>query len=79
MQVWLKERDVIGVLPLARRALASVEHPWAAVAADLLDLAAVTWPVEVAEGPRDEVLACSWITFKLIDFADVIAINTPLE
>jgi predicted TIM-barrel fold metal-dependent hydrolase len=79
VQVWLKQRDVIGVLPLARRALASVAHPWAAVAADLLDLAAVTWPVEVAEGPRDEILACSWITFKLIDFADVIAINTPLE
>jgi predicted TIM-barrel fold metal-dependent hydrolase len=79
VQVWLKERDVIGVLPLARRALASVAHPWAAVAADLLDLAAVTWPVEVAEGPRTEILACSWITFKLIDFADVIAINTPLE
>ena len=79
VQVWLKERDVIGVLPLARRALASVGHPWAAVAADLLDLAAVTWPVEVAEGPRSEILACSWITFKLIDFADVIAVNTPLE
>jgi predicted TIM-barrel fold metal-dependent hydrolase len=79
VQVWLKERDLIGVLPLARRALASVAHPWAAVAADLLDLAALTWPVEVAEGPRTEILACSWITFKLIDFADVIAINTPLE
>ncbi len=79
VQVWLKERDVIGVLPLARRALQSVAHPWAAVAGDLLDLAAVTWPVEVAEGPRTEILACSWITFKLIDFADVLAINTPLE
>jgi predicted TIM-barrel fold metal-dependent hydrolase len=79
VQVWLKERDVIGVLPLARRALDSVSHPWAAVASDLLDLAAVTWPVEVAHAPRDEILACSWTTFKLIDFADVIAINTPLE
>ncbi len=79
VQVWLKERDVIGVLPLARRALDSVRHPWAAVAADLLDLAAATWPVEVADAPRGEILACSWTTFKLIDFADVIAINTPLE
>ena len=52
VQVWLKERDVIGVLPLARRALDSVAHPWAAVASDLLDLAAVTWPVEVAHGVR---------------------------
>ncbi len=79
VQVWLKERDVIGVLPLARRALDSVAHPWAAVASDLLDLAAITWPVDLAEAPRDEVLACSWTTFKLIDLADVIAINTPLE
>jgi predicted TIM-barrel fold metal-dependent hydrolase len=79
VEVWLKERDVIGVLPLARRALDSVRHPWAAVASDLLDLAAATWPVEVAHAPRDEILACSWTTFKLIDFADVIAINTPLE
>jgi hypothetical protein len=79
VEVWLKQRDVIGVLPLARRALDSVAHPWADVASDLLDLAAVTWPADLAEAPRDEVLACSWITFKLIDLADVIAINTPLE
>jgi hypothetical protein len=79
VEVWLQQRDVIGVLPLARRALDAVAHPWAAVAADLLDLAAVTWPVDLAEAPRDEILACSWITFKLIDLADVIAINTPLE
>ena len=79
VQVWLKHRDLIGVLPLARRALASVDHERAALAADLIDLAARTWPVDVALAPRAEILACSWTTFMLIDYADTLAINTPLE
>ncbi len=79
VQVWLKHPDVIGVLPLARRALASVSHPYAETAAELLDLAARTWPVDLDHAPRREILACSWTTFRLIDYADVLAINTPRE
>jgi hypothetical protein len=79
VEVWLKQPDVIGVLPLARRALDRVAHPRAQTAAALLDLAARTWPVDLEYAPRREILACSWTTFRLIDYADVLCVNTPRE
>jgi predicted TIM-barrel fold metal-dependent hydrolase len=79
VEVWTKQRDVIGVLPLARRAIDGVAGPEAAVARDLLDLAARTWPVEVELASRRETLACSWHTFRLIDYADTLCVNTPQE
>jgi hypothetical protein len=75
--VWTKQADAIGVLPLAGRALRSVDRLEAALAAELLELAARTWPVDVAHAPRREVLALSWSTFRLIDYADALAVNTP--
>jgi predicted TIM-barrel fold metal-dependent hydrolase len=70
--IWQQMPDRIGLLALARQALGAPTDEQAAAVLDLLALAERTWPVELEHGDRSEMLAVSWLTFRLIELADAL-------
>ena len=70
--IWQQMPDRIGLLALARQALGEPADARAAAVLDLLALAERTWPLELEHGDRSEILAVSWLTFRLIELADAL-------
>lgn len=72
--VWLRQPDAVGFLRLAVQALRP-ESEELATAIDLLELAEVCWIEELESGGREELLALSWLTFRLIELADALVLG----
>jgi len=70
--VWQQMPDRIGLLALARQALAPAADERAQAALELIALAEGTWPYELEHGDRKEILTVSWLTFRLIELADAL-------
>ena len=70
--VWQQMPDRIGLLALARQALAPAADERAEAALELIALAEGTWPYELEHGDRKEILTVSWLTFRLIELADAL-------
>jgi predicted TIM-barrel fold metal-dependent hydrolase len=70
--VWQQMPDRIGLLALARQALAPAADERAEAALELISLAERTWPYELEHGDRSEILTVSWLTFRLIELADAL-------
>ena len=72
--VWQQMPDRIGLLALARQALGAPADPRVEAALELIALAERTWPHELEHGDRSEILAVSWLTFRLIELADALVL-----
>jgi hypothetical protein len=70
--VWQQMPDRIGLLALARQALGPAADEQTAAALELIGLAERTWPHELEHGDRSEILAVSWLTFRLLELADAL-------
>jgi predicted TIM-barrel fold metal-dependent hydrolase len=70
--VWQQMPDRIGLLALARQALAPSADERCEAALELIALAERTWPYELEHGDRREILTVSWLTFRLIELADAL-------
>jgi predicted TIM-barrel fold metal-dependent hydrolase len=70
--VWQQMPDRIGLLALARQALGTATDERCEAALELIALAERTWPYELEHGDRREILAVSWLTFRLIELADAL-------
>ncbi len=70
--IWQQMPDRIGLIALARQALGEPADAHAAAVLELLALAERTWPIELEDGDRSEILTVSWLTFRLIELADAL-------
>jgi predicted TIM-barrel fold metal-dependent hydrolase len=70
--VWQQMPDRVGLLALARQALGAPSDERAEAALELIALAERTWPFELEHGDRSEILTVSWLTFRLLEFADAL-------
>jgi len=70
--IWQQMPDRIGLIALARQALGEPADARAAAVLELLALAERTWPLELEDGDRSEILSVSWLTFRLIELADAL-------
>jgi predicted TIM-barrel fold metal-dependent hydrolase len=70
--VWQGMPDRIGLLALARQAVGPAPDGRAESALELIALAEHTWPHELEHGDRSEILAVSWLSYRLIELADAL-------
>jgi predicted TIM-barrel fold metal-dependent hydrolase len=70
--IWQQMPDRIGLVALARQALGEPADARTAAVLELLALAERTWPLELEDGDRSEILTVSWLTFRLIELADAL-------
>ena len=75
--IWQQMPDRIGLLALARQALGEPADERDDAALALIALAERTWPIELDDGDRSEVLTVSWLTFRLIELADALVMAAP--
>jgi predicted TIM-barrel fold metal-dependent hydrolase len=70
--IWQQMPDRIGLIALARQALGEPADARGAAVLELLALAERTWPLELQDGDRSEILTVSWLTFRLVELADAL-------
>jgi uncharacterized protein len=70
--IWQQMPDRIGLIALARQALGEPADTRAAAVLELLALSERTWPIELEDGDRSEILTVSWLTFRLVELADAL-------